>query len=283
MPGPKSSTIKPSTRYASLSIGIVMLLLSLALILLLHTQNLTSIIKSSLDIVVELDALEASSDVEDVLSKSEWVDITSITVIPSTEAVEIMGDIMNVSDVSEVPFKDVLTFRVQPDGYDTDYLEMLASKLSTIDEVSNVVYESLSSETVKRNLRWLAFVVLGLSALFVLLAMVIIRNTINLSMYSDRRMIKTMELVGAKWNFIKMPYIKTSVLIGLRAWVVSSVLVITLMILGWQMLPLWSEVINPIYVVLALAGALLAAVIIPAIVSNSAANRFLHASMTDLQ
>ena len=66
-------------------------------------------------------------------------------------------------------------------------------------------------KNLKRILRW----ILGFSVLFLVLAVVLINNSIRLKIFSKRFIIKTMQLVGAKRRFILKPFIIEAMILGI--------------------------------------------------------------------
>ena len=128
----------------------------------------------------------------------------------------------------------------------------------------------------------MAYAIFSIGLIFVFLAIIIIRNTINLSMYADRWEIKTMELLGAKWGFIKMPYIKTGVLVGFRAFIIAAISIMGLLILVNIYFPNIWEVVNFFYILISLGVIFILAIVIPAITTNSAADKYLKNNMDSL-
>jgi len=103
--------------------------------------------------------------------------------------------------------------------------------------VSDVFYQESLVDDVARNLRSLGFVALGLGVFFILVAMTLIHNTVRLALYSNRFLIKNMQLVGASWGFISRPYLLRAVMHGF----IGSVLAV----LALGGLLLWSQSLFP--------------------------------------
>jgi len=275
-----ASKTKPSHAYSSISVAIVMFLLGAFVLILLHSHNLTNIIKERMVIIAEMVNDGDTDAASEAISQIPEIRRESITLIPKAEAIETMGSNMNM-DFSEEnnPFRDVITFTVKASEYDSDVLAQIKEKLSADRNIQSVYYENLTIENIKSNLNRIAYVVLSIGLIFVFLAVVIIRNTINLSMYADRWEIKTMELIGAKWGFIKMPYIKTGVMVGFRAFIIASLFLMGLLILVNIYFPNVWEVVDFIYILIALAVIFVISIVIPAITTNMAANKYLKKHM----
>lgn len=276
----KSSKSKPTHLYSSISVAIVMFLLGIFILILLHSHNLTNLIKEKMNIVVELSDDSNEKEVIKEIRGIEEIRSGTTKFIPKTKALETMGSNLQINfDPENNPFRDVILFNVKAEHYSVETLQSIKSQLEKNKQVLSVYYEDLTIKNIKSNLNKVAYTILGIGLIFVFLAIVIIQNTINLSMYADRWEIKTMELVGARWNFIKMPYIKTGVLVGFRAFVLAAVLIAGLLIVVYFYLPRVWEVVNLFFVLISLGAIFLLSIVIPAITTNAAANKYLNKNM----
>ncbi|UCH13920.1 MAG: hypothetical protein JSV22_12545, partial [Bacteroidales bacterium] len=84
-------------------------------------------------------------------------------------------------------------------------------KFSQIDEV---YYQESLIHLVNKNLRKISLFILIISGLLFLVAVTLINNTIRLSIYSKRFIIRTMQIVGANNSFIRRPFLYKSALHG---------------------------------------------------------------------
>ena len=80
--------------------------------------------------------------------------------------------------------------------------------------VYEIRYRKDLVESVNQTLGKISIVLLIIAALLTVVSFALINNTIRLSMYSRRFTIHTMKLVGASWNFIRMPFLRRAVLQG---------------------------------------------------------------------
>lgn len=278
-----ASKSKPTHIYSSISVAIVMFLLGTFVLLLLHSHNLTNIIKEKMNIVAELEKNANSDKVIALMKKQSEIRNESIKFIPKSEAIATMSNNLKMDfDDDSNPFSDVITFNIKSADYDSDVLKRIKLSLEKDNNVQSVYYEDLTIQNIKSNLNKVAYAIFSIGLIFVFLAIIIIRNTINLSMYADRWEIKTMELIGAKWGFIKMPYIKTGVLVGFRAFIIAAISIMGLLILVNIYFPNIWEVVNFFYILISLGVIFVLAIVIPAITTNSAADKYLKKNMDAL-
>jgi len=94
---------------------------------------------------------------------------------------------------------------------------------------------------LNRNIRRIAIVLLGFSVLLLIIATALINNTIRLSVYSRRFLIKTMQLVGATRGFISRPFLVRGILQGLYSAFIAIVILGGILYLSQKEMP---ELIN---------------------------------------
>lgn len=98
------------------------------------------------------------------------------------------------------------------------------------DMVQNVFYQKDLIENLNENVNKISLFLLGFCLVFFLIAFALINNTIRLSIYSKRLLIRTMRLVGATNMFIQKPYLISGIYQGF----ISSVLSIFMLIAGLE-------------------------------------------------
>lgn len=274
MSGNKSKS-KPTQLYASISIAIVLFLLGLFFIIFLHTQDLGNILREKINIAVELED-NANKEILIAKLKSENVIVTSsVRYIPKEEGLKFMMGDTDLKLLDDNPLANLILFNVKSTSYSEDVLARLKSDYEAMSGVSLVYYENMVLESIKTNINRLASLILVLGLVFVFLASIIIRNTINLSMYADRDEILTLQRIGAKWGFIKMPYIKTSVMVGVKGFVIAILMLVVIFVGVWVNFPAIYESLNIFFIIICFTILFVISVAIPALVSNSAANGYL--------
>ena len=125
------------------------------------------------------------------------------------------------SDPSEFlgfnPFVATLEVQMKSDYANGDSLLWISKELKSLSEVTDVAYQEDLMDKVNSTLRKLSFILLVLAVLLTCVSFSLINNSVRLSIYSRRFLIHTMKLVGASWGFIRRPFIKRAVGVGLVA------------------------------------------------------------------
>jgi cell division transport system permease protein len=80
--------------------------------------------------------------------------------------------------------------------------------------VEDVVYDKQLITLVNDNIKKISFWVLIVTGIFAFIAVLLINSSLRLSIYANRFIIKTMQMVGATKSFIRSPFIKKSIILG---------------------------------------------------------------------
>ncbi len=115
--------------------------------------------------------------------------------------------------------------RVESAYANPDSLQRLVDEFSTWNRVTEVVFNQPLLVRVQQNLRLLTMFGFLLGLLVVLAALFLVGNTIRLTIYARRLLIRTMKLVGATDTFIQQPFIVEGVAQGVVAGGIASAVV----------------------------------------------------------
>lgn len=241
----KSSTArtKPNYLLSILSVAMVLFMLGLFGLIVLHLNSLSDFLKEKVEVIIEL--REGSSDAEitalqDIIRQESAIKQESIQHVGKEEALRIMREDFAAHDISNLginPLYDAIVFNVHAKNMNTDYLKRLSDQLEDNSTVQAVFYEEELVGSIVSNLKKLAFLALALSVLFVLIALSLINNTIKLALYSNRFVIRNMELVGASWSFIRRPYMRLGIRNGLYSGLLAVLGLLLTLLLIWRNMP----------------------------------------------
>lgn len=121
----------------------------------------------------------------------------------------------------ENPFRDAVSIRIQENYFGDKNLEKIRGNLSRIDGVYEVEYARGIIHDFSQNINKVYLFISGIVLIFLIATILLINNTIRLALYSQRFLIRTMQLVGATDGFIRKPYLVRSALHGFLAGVLS--------------------------------------------------------------
>lgn len=205
----------------TISVAMVLFLIGLESMLLLSAHYLISGMRENLALTVILDSEADSASVNRLQNVLEAMPGTaSFTFISKQQALE-----EHIAGLGEDPTK-FLGYNPLPDSYEVhlqpayanrDSILHITEKLEGLPYVEQVLYQEDIVKVLDHNVNKLS-IVLGVCALILLvIAWVLIINTIRLHIYSKRFTINTMRLVGATPWVIRRPFVGRSVRMGLEA------------------------------------------------------------------
>ena len=180
------------------------------------------------------------------------------------------------------PFQPSIEITTQADYANNDSLKWIAKELKSYSRVTEVSYQHDLIEQVNNSLTKISIGLLIVAALLTFISFSLINNTVRLGIYARRFSIHTMKLVGASWGFIRKPFIKRAVLVGviaalladgflggcLYAWSLHEPELVK--VLGWQELAITG------------GSVFLFGIIITALCASISVNKFLKMKAGDL-
>lgn len=210
-----------------ISIGLVLFLVGILGLILLKAQSITTHFKEKVTITIFLKDNAKNSDVEILQAELKKAAYTkSVTYISKKEAAkkytkEIGEDF--VAFLGDNPLKNAIDISLKSESVTPEKMAEIEKNLTIRSIVAEVTYDKPLIELLTKNINRLSFWMLLFSALFTLIAVVLINSSIRLSVYSKRFTIKTMQMVGATKGFIRVPFIWKSIQLGILGAIVSIV------------------------------------------------------------
>lgn len=227
--------------YASVIFSITLALFVIGLfgLLLLHTNKLTEIIRENIEIQVYLQKNIPDNQriqIQKTLSSKDYAaeknDEVQISFISKEEAakefIEETGEDFTAF-LGENPLRDAYILRIAPEYHDAAKLRGIKEEIEKINGVFEVVYVESLVESINENMTKIGIFLLGFAAFLLIAVVILINNTIKLALFSQRFLIRSMQLVGAKASFIQKPFLLRASIHGLLAGMMASGLLYLLM------------------------------------------------------
>ncbi|MGM9779481.1 MAG: cell division protein FtsX [Prevotella sp.] len=208
-----------------ISTMLVLVLLGMVVFSVLTARNLSAYVKENLTVTVMLGdnttVNQAHLLCRDLYHRPYSRNIDYISKAQAQkEQSEAMG-----SDPSEFlgfnPFVATLEIQLKSDYVSRDSMKWIAKELRANPKVIDVAYQEDLMDKVNDNLRKVNLILLALAVLLTCVSFSLINNTVRLSVYSRRFIIHTMKLVGASWGFIRWPFMRQTIVVGLIAAVLA--------------------------------------------------------------
>jgi len=130
--------------------------------------------------------------------------------------------------IEENPLRASYTIHVTDEYTDSASMSFIVQELNTDPAVYEVIYEEALLKKVTKNLQNAGIVLAGFALLLTIVTFFLINNTIKLALYSQRFLIRSMQLVGARPFFIQKPFVYRAMIQGAIAGILASVLLFSL-------------------------------------------------------
>ena len=204
-----------------ISTAMVLVLLGIIVFSVLTSRNLSAWVKENLTVTVmlgdDVSVNEAKRLCRDLYHRPYSRNIDYVSKDQALkEQTEAIG-----SDPSEFlganPFVATLELQLKSDYANRDSLKWIVYELQKNPKVTDVAYQEDLMDNVNMNLGRMNFILFVLAVLLTFVSFSLINNTVRLSVYSRRFLIHTMKLVGASWGFIRRPFMRQAVAVGIIA------------------------------------------------------------------
>lgn len=224
-----------------ISISLVLFAVGLVGLLLLNARKLSNHVKENIGFSVILN--KQIKEVEMIrlqknLDASRFVKSTKY--ITKEQAAKELIDNLGEDFIEFLGYNPLLPsieVRLFADYANPDSVQIIEDKLLNYPQVKEVAYQKTLIDLVNKNVRKVSFILILFSSLLFLISLTLINNTIRLSVYSRRFIIKTMQLVGATKSFVRTPFVIKSMSHALYSVVISYILLGGIIILIEKELP----------------------------------------------
>ncbi|SDT62089.1 cell division transport system permease protein [Mucilaginibacter mallensis] len=238
------SAKKTKTIYISTVFGIAMVLLMVGLLglILVNVNNLTRYVKENIVLNVFLDDATHETDVLQLQKQLEANPMVKQTLYVSKELAaqnlqkDLGKDFVNFLGYNPLP-QSIDVYLKADYTNDADIEKFKTELLKNNPIVKEVKYEKSLVEQMNQNLTSITLVILAFTGIFVVVSVALINNTIRLAIYSQRFLIKSMQLVGATKGFIRKPFLLYGIWHGLLGGLIAIIILIGTLYLAYQQIP----------------------------------------------
>ena len=209
-------------------------LLSFLILSFFATNKITNNIKENVKINVFLNEINETdiTRITKTLKNNDYVkDVLFVSKEKAAENLsKIIGeDFLNVLD-GQNPLLDCIDITLKPEHADLEKFKELDFFLKNkfIEEINEVKFHKNLIENINYNMSKIMKFISFFSIILFIATIFLIKNTIRINMRNEKDIIKTMKLVGATNNFIKSPYLKSSIFNGMISISISTILFLSI-------------------------------------------------------
>jgi len=269
-----------------ISIALVLFLLGLLGMLVLNAKTISDNFKERVVMTIYLNNSAKKVEInqlEKSLALSNYVKSTKY--VSKEDAADFMkGEYGEdfLDDVGYNPLQNSIDVNLKAEFVTAHNLDSISQAILNKKFVEEVRYDKDLVSIMNSNVKRISFWILIISALFSLIAVLLINSSIRLAVYSKRFIIKTMQMVGATKQFIRRPFIWKSVRLG----IIGSILALIGMAIVFYYLnksfPELELLSNPVLISSLFVGIFALGIIITWISTYFATQRFLNLKTDDL-
>lgn len=227
----KKKKVAGSYFVSTLSIALVLVVVGALAFILLNARQISDHVKQNIgfSIIVKDNINEAEiKRVQKIIDTKPFV-ASSIFISKDQAAREFKKELGE--DFEAVlgynPLLPSIEIKLNPVYANNDSLAVIEKSLLKNEIIQEVSYQKSLVQMVNENVRRISFILLIAGAILLLISFTLIRNTIHLAVYSQRFLIKTMQLVGAKPVFICKPFIQNGLWFGFFGSMFANILLLT--------------------------------------------------------
>lgn len=263
-----------------LSIALVLFLLGLLGMLVLNAKKVSDHFKEQVVVTIYLKETAKEVEIKQLEKSLAMADyVKSIEYVTKEQAAEFLKaengeDFMDF--VGYNPLQNSIDVHLKADFVTSEHLEKISEEATSKNFVDEVNYDNDLVNLMNENVKRISFWVLVISAIFTIIAVLLINSSIRLAVYSKRFTIKTMQMVGATKQFIRRPFVWKSVRLGIIGAVIALIGMAIVLYYINKTFPELGLLNSPLLVVLLFAIVFALGVIITWVSTHIATQRFLN-------
>ena len=231
MSNSKSNRIFSNYLLVVISISSVLFFLSSFTFFVLNSNKIIDDFKEKIPVVVflkdeasdvEISQFEKKLSIDSNIKKFVYTSKDDAAVKFSSDIGENFVDFLGYN-----PLLNSFDIYFYSESVESLFINEIVKSFESEDFINEVSYDAPLIFLINDNFKKVQDWVLYIAIFFILISIILINNTIRLSIYSQRMTIKTMQLVGATKFFIKKPFILTQLKLGLISAIISSLLFVS--------------------------------------------------------
>ncbi|GAB3920526.1 cell division protein FtsX [Mucilaginibacter myungsuensis] len=283
-----TSASKTKSIYISTVFGIAMVLLMVGLLglILVHASSLSKYVKENIVVNIFVDESAREADVmqferqlatNPMVKHSQYV---SKEIAARNLQKELGSDF--VSFLGYNPLSQSVDVYLKAEFANNKDIAKFKAELLKNPLVKEVKYQQSLVDKMNENLGSITLVILVFAGIFIVVSVGLINNTIRLAIYSQRFLIKSMQLVGATRGFIRKPFLLYGIWHGLLGALIAIVLLMGTLYLSYKTLPELVVLRNYAEFGLVFLGIIALGILIAGLSTYAAVSKYLRSKIINL-
>jgi cell division transport system permease protein len=277
---------KPTYFNAIMGVALVLFLLGVLGWLLINGRALSRAFKEDLEVNVDFHDNISDENVkrmQSILDKQSFV--RSSRIITKEEAIKMENEIEGGNMVDFLGYNPLFTsiaLKMHEEYVNKDSLDKVKKFILQSNVVRDVTWPNVVVEHMNSNLRKIGIILGGISVLLLIVVIFLIDNTVRLAMFSNRFIIKTMQMVGATRSFITRPFDMRALVNGLLSGVVSVIGLWIVMSFANAQLPALNTLNDPFLLGILMVSMVALGILISMVSTHRSVVKYLKLHVDDL-
>jgi cell division transport system permease protein len=184
--------------------------------------------------------------------------------------------------LGENPLRDSFVILIDPDFQNKTSLAKIKTDLEQLPGIFQVDYPESTIASVNENMATIGLVLMGVAVLLLIAVVVLINNTLRLALFSQRFLIRSMQLVGAKSWFIQRPFLFRAAIHGLAAGLLACAVIYGLVYFANNRIESLQLIQNKSRMTTLLGSLILMGIFVAVLSTYRAVNKYLKLSLDEL-
>ena len=271
-----------------MSIALVLFLLGIFALLMMHAQKLSNHLKENIGFEV---VMNSNANEDNILKLQKELDampaVKSTTYITKDEAIrrlsEDLGeDFLQWLGNEDNPLLPSIDVRFKADYANNDSLNLIQAQLLKNKDIKEIYYHKSLVNLINQNMNRIGLGLMIASLVLLIIAITLIRNTIRLSIYSKRFLVRSMQLVGATPAYIRRPFIRSGITQGFFGALIADAFLALLLYGLYQRLPELTLVQDYTIIICIFGGIIVLGILLGGLSTRSALRKYLNADVDKL-
>ncbi len=277
---------KPTYFNAILGVALVLFLLGILGWLLINGRALSRAFKEDLEISIDFHDNTTDANVarlQAILNKQGFVRNTKI--ITKEEAMKMENQVEGTNVVDFLGYNPLFTsiaVKLHEEYVNKDSLVKIRQFIMQSNVVRDVTWPNVVVEQMNSNFQKIGIILGGISVVLLIVVIFLIDNTVRLAMFSNRFLIKTMQMVGATRSFITRPFDYRALINGLVSGLLAVVALGVVMSFATKQLPVLNLLNDDTLLGLLMSGMIFLGIIISLVSTHRSVIKYLKMHVDDL-
>ena len=271
-----------------MSIALVLFLLGIFALLMMHAQKLSNHLKENIGFEVVMNSNVKEDNILKLQRELNAMPaVKSTTYITKDEAIrrlsEDLGeDFLQWLGNEDNPLLPSIDVRFKADYANNDSLNLIQAQLLKNKDIKEIYYHKSLVNLINQNMNRIGLGLMIASLVLLIIAITLIRNTIRLSIYSKRFLVRSMQLVGATPAYIRRPFIRSGITQGFFGALIADAFLALLLYGLYQRLPELTLVQDYTIIICIFGGIIVLGILLGGLSTRFALRKYLNADVDKL-